>query len=213
MGILPRPCLLLLGCLLRDSEVAKAVRAYLIQAEQGISVEVFHRLLGDFAMALQKMEENRREMESLKQVHSREMESLKQTHSQEMEAMKQTHSREMGAMKDRIAKAEKEVAEVKGWLGSIENYLAEQENFYQFAEVRNIIAKLSGIQAKVSPQHQKEIKEKIKNSPNSRELGKNFKKQFGIKKYSELPEEKWQEAMEWLKSHEPSREPEAPPEW
>jgi hypothetical protein len=116
-------------------------------------------------------------------------------------------------MEKELQKSKQEVAEIKGWLGSIESYLAEQENFYEIAEVRNIIAKLSGIQAKVSPQHQKEIKEKIKNSTNSKELGKNFKKQFGIKKYSELSEEKWQQAMEWLKSHDPSAEPEAPPEW
>jgi hypothetical protein len=32
-----------------------------------------------------------------------------------------------------VAKAEKEVAEVKG---CIESYLAEQENFYQFAEAK-----------------------------------------------------------------------------
>lgn len=59
IAIFPRPAILLGGCLLRDSVMAKAVRAYLIKAEQEIAPAIRENvewLMAQMPLLLQRLE-------------------------------------------------------------------------------------------------------------------------------------------------------------
>ena len=182
LAIFPRRAILRIGCLLRDSEVAKLVRSYLLNAEESSEVthhdrQTLQHLVHQLDRHAGQLIENAEELKG---------------HAQQL----QSQSRLIKAIVD-------EIYHNRGRLDTVETDVKQIQDRIAALEKRSRRSRPAKESDYLSDEQINILKQRVKDKGNPCRVWARLKLHFGVTRYIFLPKEKFREILDWLENYQP----------